>query len=118
MNFQPKLTLRMTLAAMLGVTVTGIALILLTQTAPAVAAPCCQSCEADYMACLSSCNSQCGTDPSCLNACLDQCDTQYNSCARWCIFCHGGGGDESWDQCCQTFTGYCPPECAACVSCL
>lgn len=69
---------RMRLIALALVTVSVFAGGLLPGYDPAVAAPCCSSCESGYSSCLAGCGYT--------SACFDSCDTAWDRCFRWCSF--------------------------------
>lgn len=108
MTSKPFLKLLLLTAVLLGVQMG-----LLTPES-ALAAPCCQTCDANYVSCMSNCEYMCGGDQSCLSVCYEGCEGPYWQCYRHCIRCSGGGGGPA---CCYDFSGYCPAECSSCIDC-
>ena len=80
----------------------------------ALAAPCCQSCDPDYLSCASYCDFTCAGNQSCLSSCYQSCDAENIRCMRSCTWCSGSGGGSS---CCYYTNGYGPASCSSCVTC-
>ena len=90
------------------------------------AAACCQTCEANELACYGACNDASHTDPDAVQACRDSCYYWlYGTYGCWtnCVYCQQDPGSECWSclvtdhgaspgyahvlYCWQTGSGFC-----------